>query len=650
MRRLRPLWNSAAATLLALGVLTGCTAAAEDSAPPCPRAAIGTTSPAAPGSTDATISSLATNPEIASGYRSGLTAVRTGRYAVSTANPLATAAACRVLRDGGTAADALVVAQTVLGLVEPQGSGLGGGAFVLYYDAERAAIDAYDGREVAPLAATENYLRWISPEQQVEPKPTVRASGRSIGVPGVVRMLELAHREHGRQPWRDLLAPAADLADAGFAISPRLAEQISASAADLARDAAARAYFLDAEAKPKTAGTVLTNPAYSKTLHALAAEGAKAFYTGAIAQDIVDATASTAGDRTPGVMTLADLSSYEPKKRTALCIAYRMHDICGMPGPSSGGSTVAATLGVLRSFDLYTLRPEHVERDGGRPHPQAAHLIAEAERLAYADRDKYLADPDFVALPGNSPQTLLGDDYLRSRAALIDPRRSMGVAHPGVFAPIALGSGPQPPEHGTSHISVVDSYGNAAAMTTSIESAFGATPMVGGFLLNNQLTDFAANPIGTDGNPVANRLEPGKRPRSSMSPTLIFNRDADGARGRLAYVLGSPGGSVIIQFVVKTIVNMLDWGLDPQQAISAVSFGAGNTPTTGVGGEHPLIVTADNGERDPLVRALRELGHQVSVAPHISGLSALRRDGNSWTGGADPRREGQVLGAPWPAK
>ncbi len=626
-------------------MLTGCSAGDEPVAQPCTSTENGTAITAEPSAAaTATTQNLALNPEIASGYRTGMTPVETGSYAVSTANPIATEAACAVLRDGGTAADALVTAQLVLGLVEPQASGIGGGAFLLYYDAASGGIEAYDGRETAPAAATENYLRWISDTDRTEPRPDTRASGRSIGVPGVLRMLELAHREHGKTGWRELFDPAIALADQGFAISPRLAAQIAESAPELARDEAARAYFLQPDGTGKPAGTTLTNPALAKTLSTIATDGADAFYTGVLAENIVAAVASDAGGRTPGLLSTADLAGYQVKKRTALCSAYRAHEICGMPAPSSGGSTVAATLGILENFDLAALGPQEVDRDGGTPRAEAVHLIAEAERLAYADRNKYVADPDFVPLPGNSAQSLIDRNYLKQRAGLIDPQRSMGTAQPGDLGPVPVGVGPQPPEHGTSHISVVDRYGNAAAMTTTVESAFGSFHMVDGFVLNNQLTDFAADPVAPDGAPVANRLEPGKRPRSSMAPTLVFDRAPDGGRGQLTHVTGSPGGAVIIQFVVKTLIGMLDWGLDPQQAVSAVSFGAGNSPTTGVGGEHPAIDATDNGDHDPLVRRLRELGHDVSVAPQTSGLSALRRAEPGWIGGADPRREGAVLG------
>ncbi|WP_241386397.1 gamma-glutamyltransferase [Rhodococcus sp. CH91] len=587
---------------------------------------------------------ISTNPEVATGYRSGMTAVTTSSYAVSTANPVSTEAACEVLREGGTAADALVAAQMVLGLVEPQSSGIGGGAFLVYYDAASGQVRAYDGRETAPMSATENYLRWISDTERTEPRPDARASGRSIGVPGVVRMLEKVHGEHGRSDWSELFGPAIDLADDGVVISDRMAQSIADSAAQLALDDEARAYFLRPDGSPRSAGETLTNPAMAKTLSAIATGGADAFYSGDIAQGIVDATGTDSGGRTPGTMTLDDLAAYEAKERTPLCTPYREYEICGMPTPSSGGTAVAATLGILENFDLAALPPTEVDADGGVPDAEAVHLIAEAERLAYADRDKYVADADFVPLPGGSLDTLVNPGYLSERAGLIDPGKSMGEAEPGDFGPVPLGMPPQSPEHGTSHISVADSYGNVASMTTTVESAFGSFHMVDGFLLNNQLTDFAAEPVDEEGLPVANRVEPGKRPRSSMAPTLVFERSPEGERGSVYMVVGSPGGSVIIQFVVQTLVGTLDWGLDPQQAVSAVSFGAANTPVTGIGGEHPAVDGADDGANDPLVRQLREKGHEVSVAPRSSGLSALVRGDGGWIGGADPRREGAVMG------
>lgn len=588
---------------------------------------------------------VANEPDVGTGYRKDMTAVRTARYSVSTANPLATQAACRVLRNGGTAADAVVTAQAMLGLVEPQSSGVGGGGFLLYYDAISGAVQAYDGREVAPAAATENYLRWVSDTDRTPPKPDARASGRSIGVPGIVRMLQTVHDAHGRTTWRELFEPAVQLADDGFDVSPRLAAAISDNRAELRLDAAAGRYFLNADGSPKVAGSRLTNSAYAKTLSAIASDGADAFYRGAIAESVVEAAADVSGGRTPSAMTMQDLADYTVEVRQPLCRPYRDKEICGMPPPSSGGIAVLATLGMLERFPMGDYRPDDIDRNGGRPDVMGVHLISEAERLAYADRDRYVADTAFVPLPGGTSDTLLNTAYLAGRAALINERRSMGTAKPGEFGPPAAPT-PQPQEHGTSQVSIVDSYGNAASLTTTVESQFGSFHMVDGFLLNNQLTDFVAEPVGPDGVPVANRLQPGKRPRSTMAPTLVFDAPPGrpGPRGLLYAVLGSPGGAVIIQFVVKTLVGMLDWGLDPQQAVGMVDFGADNTPETNVGGEHPNVDITDNGDNDPLVTGLRKLGHRVDLADQSSGLSAIVRDDAGWIGGADPRREGMVMG------
>ena len=620
-------------------VLAGC--GAEESPPPSaagPCAIVENGAPAA-----GTSAAAGSQPEVATGYRKDMTAVTTAHYAVATANPLATQKACEVLKGGGTAADALVTAQAVLGLVEPQSSGIGGGGFLLYYDAAANSVQAYDGRETAPAAASENYLRWISDSDRTQPKPDARGSGRSIGVPGILRMLMDVHQQHGKTAWRDLFAPAVTLADDGFDISPRLASAIADAAPKLKADPQAAAYFLNSDGSPKTADTKLTNPAYAKTLGVVASDP-ESFYTGDIAKAIVAAAADTSGGRTPSLMTTEDLAGYAAKVREPICMPYRGKEICGMPPPSSGGIAVAATLGILEHFPMNEHQPTDMDRNGGKPSVMGVHLISEAERLAYADRDKYVADTDFVPLPGGTPNTLLNNAYLAQRAALISEQRSMGTAKPGEFG--ASPSTPAPvPEHGTSQVSVVDSQGNAAALTTTVESQFGSFHMVDGFILNNQLTDFSAEPVGPDGMAVPNRVEPGKRPRSTMAPTLIFEKSGAG-RGPLFATLGSPGGAVIIQFVVKTVVGISDWGMDPQQAVGMVDFGAANTPKTNVGGEHPNIDPTDNGDHDPLVQGLRKLGHQVDLADQSSGLSAIVRGSPGWTGGADPRREGLVMGDP----
>jgi gamma-glutamyltranspeptidase / glutathione hydrolase len=586
-------------------------------------------------------------PNTATGYRRDMIPVRTSHYAVATANPLATRAACDVLKDGGTAADAVIAAQAVLGLVEPQASGIGGGGFLLYYDARANSVQAYDGREVAPAAATENYLRWISDTDRTGPKPDARASGRSIGVPGILRMLVDAHHDHGKTAWRDLFDPAVTLADDGFDISPRLADAIAGAAPQLRVDGEAAAYFLNHDGSPKTTKTKLTNPAYSKTLGVIASDP-QSFYTGDIARDIVNAAGDTSGGRTPSLITMQDMVGYMAKQREPVCGPYRDKQVCGMPPPSSGGIAIVATLGMLEHFKMDEHKPTAIDLNGGKPSVMGVHLVSEAERLAYADRDKYVADTDFVPLPGGTPNTLVSTDYLARRAALISEQHTMGIAKPGDFGAQASPAAPVP-EHGTSQISVVDTQGNAASLTTSVESSFGSFHMVDGFILNNQLTDFSAEPVGPDGVPVANRVAPGKRPRSTMAPTLIFDRSA-GGRGPLYSTLGSPGGASIIQFVVKTIVGMADWNMNPQQAVGMVDFGAANSPKTNVGGEHPDIDTAGPpglaGEHDQLVAGLRALGHQVDLADQSSGLSAIARSFPGWIGGADPRREGLVMGDP----
>ncbi len=593
-------------------------------------------------------------PEPASGYRLGKTVVKAKSYMVVTANPLASKAGCEVLKAGGTAVDAAVAVQMVLGLVEPQSSGLGGGAFMLHYDAASKTVVSYDGRETAPAAATPDYLRWISDATRSTPLPTVRASGRSIGTPGAVRMLALAHADHGKLAWKTLFQPGIDLATNGFPISGRMAAAITGARADFLRDADAVATYLNADGTARALGTTFTLPAYAETLRAIADGGADAFYTGAIAQAIVDEINAGTGANgvlmTPGLTTMADLAGYQAKKREAVCTTYRSHWVCGMGPPSAGGITVASTLGILESFELAQLKPTAIDIDGGKPTVMGVHLVAEANRLAYADRDKYIADTDFQALPGGSWAAMLDKTYLRGRADLISFSRSMGTAQPGDLGAVPLGVGVQPAEAGTTHMTIVDRLGNVVSMTTTVESGFGAWRMARGFILNNELTDFSAAPTDGAGAPIANRVQAGKRPRSSMAPTLVFKQAADGSMGDFAMATGSPGGATIIQFVVKTLVGVLDWGLDAQQATSMVDFGAGNSVTTNVGIEHPSINSASAGANDPLIAGLRALGHTVTgTTAQSSGISTIvritRDNGRpAWAGGADPRREGLVLG------
>ncbi len=588
-------------------------------------------------------------PEIPTGFASKKTAFSRS-FMVVAANPLATKAGCDVLRQGGSAIDAAIATQMVLNIVEPQSSGIGGGAFMLSYDRKTGTVTAYDGRETAPAAATENYLRWISAAQQTTPLPNARSSGRSIGTPGVLHMLDAAHRDGGKLGWKELFDPAIKVATEGFRISPRMFASVAGSAASLARDPEARAYFLNPDNTAKAQGSLLTSPALATTFTAIANGGIAAFYGGAIAQDIVDEIADTTGGITPGQTTLADLAAYRSVKRTAVCGPYRIVWVCGMPPPSSGGLAVAQALGILESFDLSLHKPTALDDNGGKPTAFGVHLVAEAERLAYADRDKYVADTDFVPLPGGSTAAMLDKTYLRGRASLIDFTRSMGTAQPGNLGPVLLGQHGPSAENGTTHISVVDGYGNVVSMTTTIEGGFGAFHMTrGGFLLNNQLTDFSAAPTDGTGALIANRVAPLKRPRSSMAPTLLFRTNSDGTLGEFRMATGSPGGATIIQYVTKTIVGFVDWGLDAQQATSMVDFGAANTPTTNVGGEHPNVDITNSGNNDALITGLRALGHTVGTGQQISGIGTIVRRSNRHgtyylEGGADPRREGMVLG------
>ena len=600
-------------------------------------------------------------PEPQSGYKTGKTAVKSNAYMVVTANPLASQAGCNILAAGGTAVDAAVAVQAVLGLVEPQSSGLGGGAFMLHYKAATNTVQSYDGRETAPAAATEDYLRYVSAADKTNPLPNLgqsflstKASGRSIGTPGAVRMLELAHQDHGSQPWANLFQPAVKLATNGFAISGRMASAISGARNDLLRDPEAAAYFLNPDFSARALGSTIKNPDYAATLTSLAQGGANAFYTGPIAQSIVDKIkVSTGGVTTtvaitPGLTELSDLANYKAIRRAPVCGNYRNTVVCGMGPPSSGGIAVAQTLGILDNFDLAASPPTVVNAEGGKPSLLGVHLVSEAERLAYADRNKYVADTDFVPLPGTGVDAMLNRDYLKARATLISTTRSMGTALPGVF-PGAVPQGSSAAEgKGTTHLSIVDIFGNVVVMTTTIESGMGSFHFTRGFLLNNQLTDFSFDPSDASG-PIANRVAPLKRPRSSMSPTLVFNKAADGSRGDFLMATGSPGGAAIIQFVVKTIVSAVDWKLDAQQATSMVNFGAANSPTTGVGGEHPSIDTTNSGLNDPLLNGLRALGHTVSFAAQSSGVSTIIKGKSAsgaaqLVGGADPRREGIALG------
>jgi gamma-glutamyltranspeptidase/glutathione hydrolase len=587
-------------------------------------------------------------PEAASGYRLGYKAKQSSKYMVVANTPLATKAGCDVLKAGGSAADAAVAVQAVLGLVEPQSSTIAGSAFMMYYDAQTKKVTAYDGREAAPAAATGYYL--VRQDQatptSAAPVPSARRSGRSIGVPGVLRMLDLAHKDHGKLGWDELFGEGINLATNGYKIPTRMGSAISDNAANLRLDANAVAAFFNADGTPRAAGTVNTNLPYAQSLRAIAAGGADALYTGAIAQAIVAKAAQSVGDDsgktpiTPSLMTVDDLKNYQAKKRDPVCTTYRAsYYICTMSPPSSGGIAIAQSLGILENFDLSKYAPANPANEGGVPSVMGVHLVSEAERLAYADRDKYVADTDFIPLPGKGVPTMLDKAYLKQRAALIAPDgNSMGVAAAGNLGDVPLGID-KTVEKGTTHFSIVDAYGNVVSMTTTVESSMGSFHMVGGFLLTNQLTDFSAQPVDSAGTPIANRVAPGKRPRSTMAPTLVFKGTEP---GDFVMATGSPGGGNIIQYVLKTVVGALDWGLDAQQATSLVNIGASNSATTNVDGANTSL------DLTGLIAGLRAKGHTVSNAAQSSGVSTIIRTTRNGQprleGGVDPRREGIVLG------
>lgn len=592
-------------------------------------------------------------PEPASGYRVGKRAVTSRMYMVSTANPHASAAACRVLAAGGSAADAGIAALTVLGLAEPQSSGIGGGAFAVYYDAASGRIVSYDGREPAPAAATENYLRWIDDAtNRTPPVPNYRESGRSIGMPGAVRMLARLHEDFGKRSWASDFAPAIELATKGFPVSGRLANAINEDKAALIKDANAAALYFRADGSPKKLGERFTNKPYAKTLELIAQGGEDAFYKGPLAAAIVAevqrARRADGSEVTAGKMTLQDLASYQAKRRAPeVCSSYRDYVICGMPPPSAGSIAVSATMGILESFDLKQYAPRRTGTDAFVVRPEAIHLVSEAERLAYADRDRYVSDPDFIPLPPGGAAAMLDKDYLRERAKLISLTQSMGTAKAGTFdaktrAALAV------PENGTSHVSIVDNYGNALAMTATINSSFGSFRVVNGFVLNNVVGGAPVNPRNAEGVPLANNVGPLKRARSSMSPTLVFIKKADGSRGDLVMVTGSPGSGAIPQYVIKTLVAALDWGLDAQEATSLANFGAENSATTNLGGEHPTVNLKEGDKSAAAVQWLQAAGHRVSRSAQTSGVSTIIVRGHGANkrleGGADPRREGLVLG------
>ncbi|MEM8570993.1 MAG: gamma-glutamyltransferase [Pseudomonadota bacterium] len=536
--------------------------------------------------------------------------VRSERFMVAAAHPLATRAGFEILQAGGSAADAAVAVQMVLTLVEPQSSGIGGGAFALYWNAAQQSLTSWDGRETAPAAASPDY--WLTQDGTPMDFFEARAGGRSVGVPGTLKLMESLHGRYGRLPWSNLFERAISLSEVGFPVTQRLAASIAATE-DLDVFPAARAYFFHADGSPLAEGDTLQNPELARTLRLITAEGSAPFYSGAIALDIAAATRTEAN---PGVMTPSDIAEYEVKERAPVCMGYRVWDVCGMGPPSSGALTVGQILGMLSSFDLSAMGLS----------TEVQHLYIEASKLAFADRGLYMADSDFVDMP----EGLLDPSYLASRAELIDPSLAMEKALPGeppwdeaeLRAP-----GLEAPEFGTSHFVIVDGYGDMISTTTTIESGFGSRVMVNGFLLNNELTDFSFVPE-VDGQPVANRVEPGKRPRSSMAPTIVLS---DGVP---VLLIGSPGGSRIIPYVAQSLISILDFGLDPQVAIDRPHITNRNGPTdieTGGGAE---VIAAQ----------LQELGHETNIRDLNSGLHAILIGPDGLVGAADKRREGLALG------
>jgi gamma-glutamyltranspeptidase / glutathione hydrolase len=557
------------------------------------------------------------------------------KFAVAAANPLATDAGYQVLKAGGSAIDAAIAVQMVLTLVEPQSSGIGGGAFLLHHDGR--AVEAFDGRETAPAGADEKMFLGADgkPVQFYEGV----VGGKSVGVPGTVRMLEMAHKQHGKLPWAKLFEPAIQLAEGGFKVSLRLNTLVKADA-HLKKDPAAAAYFFKADGDARDVGVNLRNQPLAEVLKKIAAQGGKALHEGPIAQAIVDKVQKHPGN--PGKLTMADMAAYQPQKRAATCVDYKASGkdfaLCGFPPPSSGAIAVGQILGILNNTNAASLPLG----SDGLPGAQWLHLYTEASRLAYADRAQYLADPDFVQPPGGNWMSLLDPAYLKERAALIGAQ-SMKTAKAGTPGGVKTSYAPNPeqPEYGTSHISIMDAYGNTLSMTTTIEDAFGSRQMVnpsgvgvGGFLLNNELTDFSFAPTDAEGKPIANRVQPNKRPRSSMSPTLVLDK----SNNQVVMSGGSPGGGLIPHFNAKIIYGVLNWAMTPQQAINLPNFGSVNGPT----------LLEEKRFNPAVVEALKAQGHEVREQGMTSGLQAIVRTQfhgePGLLGGADPRREGVMMG------
>ncbi|CAM4000645.1 Gamma-glutamyltranspeptidase precursor [Vibrio aerogenes CECT 7868] len=535
------------------------------------------------------------------------------QYMVAAANPHAVKAGYDVLKKGGTAADALVAVQTVLGLVEPQSSGLGGGAFLVYYDAGKQKLTTFDGRETAPMAARPALFQ----DEHGKPLKFYDAvvGGRSVGTPGTVKLLATLHQKYGKQPWAELFKPAEHLAQHGFKVSQRLAGAIADDQKRLSRYPDTRAYFFHQNGSPLAEGDLLVNQAYAKTLKLLATGGEKAFYHGQIAKDIA-AKVNGVKDN-PGVLSAQDFAVYRVKEREPVCASYRQYDVCGMGPPSSGALTVGQILGMVSHFDLKKMGPDS---------PEAWQIIGDASRLAFADRGRYMADSDFVPMP----EGLLDPAYLASRAKLIRPGealKTVSAGEPPWKNQITLADDQAIELPCTTQIVIADQYGNIISMTSTIENGFGSRVMSHGFLLNNELTDFSFASYA-NGYPIANRVEPGKRPRSSMAPTIVMKD------GKPYMAVGSPGGSRIIGYVASTLIAHIDWGMDIQQAISLPHL-------LNRFGTYDLEAgTAAEKMQAPL----EKMGFRVNIRDLNSGLQGIVFEDGQLSGGADPRREGTAMG------
>jgi gamma-glutamyltranspeptidase/glutathione hydrolase len=554
-------------------------------------------------------------PERATGLATGKR-VEAKNFMVAAANPLAAQAGREIIEKGGNAIDAMVAVQTVLGLVEPQSSGLGGGSFLVYYDAASGKLTTFDGRETAPMEATPKLFL----DAQGQPLKFMDAAvgGRSVGTPGTVRLLEEVHKRYGKLEWQALFERATTLAADGFQVSPRLASLVAAEGDKLKKYEGPTSYFFDAAGAPLKAGTVLKNPAYAQTLQAIAAGGADAFYTGPIAEAIVRTVREAAGN--PGVLSLGDLANYRVKEREPVCFNYRALDVCGMGPPSSGAVAIGQMLGTIENFDIRGLGPQNVE---------TWRLIGDAQRLAFADRERYLADSDFLALPIKG---LLKKEYLSKRAALLDGDKALAAdavkaGEPEWDHAMLYGRDAAIELPSTSHFVIVDRQGNVVSMTTTIENGFGSRLMVNGFLLNNELTDFSFKTH--DGSlPVANRVEPGKRPRSSMSPTIVMKE------GKPLLAVGSPGGSQIIGYVAQALIAYIDWNMPVEQIVAQPHL---------INRFGTYEIEAGT-EAEKMAEPLKALGYEIKAGEMNSGLQAIEIGPDGLAGSADPRREGLAVG------